>query len=673
MSVIAECPDETTDAAKKRKREEAEKGDPDSVEQRWNTWFKSIMQDIMRSGENPVTPAAAATTKKQLLKKKLKLKPDSEEQQQEGQEDQEEQEEQGEQEDQEEQEEQEDQEEQDDDEKESDDDDDDDEADLEAMTALLGKNAALLLLGNKRLGNDIWKRDLTEDEVKRYSFIFEKLDDMELDVPKILRSNLSDTEKEHAIYIMLNHRCNSQPYEDVARLIIHRRTNPLSTDRLARYDYLEKQLSQGITERSTLKYQIMDLPIPEKHMIVVWEIFESLQRLEPGTGDYNKLYEWMQCVLKLPWGKLCPLPVFRDTSDLRQKILSMRDQLDQNVYGLSGIKEELQLFSMDRLIPRSANVSQRTGKILAIEGSPGVGKTYLLKTLAKSWGIPFVGIAAGGCRDSSFWDGHLITYEGAVEGRIVKALKQAKTMNPMICIDEIDKLSEHEHGKDVTGILLHILDETQNSEFCDKYVGGDLPLDLSNVMWVVLLNDRQQINPVLRDRLYILKVPDPKAKEKVEMSRQIMIPDMMAVYGLTEEDIEIPAETISYIIESKTSGEKGVRKLKQLLEAIIRRVAYLKHTLVSLPTSAIYHAAATNILQSLQGIQAIGGENQQQMSRQDVAKERSEQKQKFAKQTSFYFPEFRLPVLVTKPVAEKLLSHYEVEEQFDYRAKGWIV
>jgi ATP-dependent Lon protease len=347
----------------------------------------------------------------------------------------------------------------------------------------------------------------------------------------------------------------------------------------------------------------------------------------------------------------------------------MRQQLDLQVYGLSGVKEELMLFCMDRLIHHTragAGGTQRGGKILAIEGSPGVGKTHLIKTLAKCWGLPFQGIAAGGCKDSSFWDGHGITYEGAVPGRIVKALRQAKTMSPVIYIDELDKLSDHEHSKDVTGILLHILDESQNSEFFDKYI-GEIPLDLSNVLWVISINDRNGINPVLRDRLYILKVPDPKVKDKVEMVNQIMLPEIMKIHGLNEEDIVLPSETVAYLIQSKTSEEKGVRRLKQLLEAIVKRVAYLKHTLIALPPAAVYHAAASDIIMNASQSKPIV--RQQQSS----SAQRQQQKADFTKQTSFYFPDFRLPLLITDKVVDQLLSHYEVDDLFDYRKSGWIM
>ena len=150
------------------------------------------------------------------------------------------------------------------------------------------------------------------------------------------------------------------------------------------------------------------------------------------------------------------------------------------------------LFSMDRLFPHSfpgQAKKNNKGRILCIEGSPGVGKPHLVRTMASAGGVPFQGIAVGGAKDSSFFEGHGITYEGAVPGCMVKALRKVKVMNPYILLDEVDKLSDHDQANDVTGVLLHMLDESQNNEFSDKYL-GDVPLDVSNIFWVITINDR---------------------------------------------------------------------------------------------------------------------------------------------------------------------------------------
>lgn len=555
-------------------------------------------------------------------------------------------------------------------EKEDDDDDDDEE---ETLQNILGK-ATMMLLGAAGQADidQVWKEGLNEEEVKRYAWIFDKLEDMQMDIPKILRSNLTDSEKERAVYVMLNFQTNSPSYEEMARLIISRKQNPIPLEKLQHYEAMERELSKATKDRVQLKFKVLDLQMKLEHKSIVWEEFEQLKNLEPGQSDYHKKFEWLQWILRLPWNKFYPTPVFQNAGMLCQAMIEFRNDLDRHVYGLPNVKEELMLFSQSRFVPHtlpgqleSAGLSHAGGRILAIEGSPGVGKTHLIKTLARCWGIPFQGIAAGGCKDSSFWKGHGRTYEGAVPGRIVQALRSMKAMNGVICIDELDKLSEHEHSKDVGGVLLHILDETQNNEFYDDYL-GDVPVDLSHVLWVLLINDRNTIPPVLRDRLYIIKVPDPTVKDKLETVKTITLPEILKVSGLDASEIEFTDDAIKHIIDTKTCKEKGMRRLKQLLQAVVKRVAYLKHNLIGLPNAAVWHAAQVAAMNAIRtGTPMQGPEMPQPLT--------TAQKETFAKQTSFYWPEFKLPLKVTVDVLEKVLHHYKVDDLMDYREKGWII
>jgi ATP-dependent Lon protease len=505
---------------------------------------------------------------------------------------------------------------------------------------------------------DVWQNDLTEAEIAKYEWIFKGLEEMQLDIPKILRSNLSDKEKENAIGVMLNFQVNSPQYEEVARLIRKRKETPVSVEKLERYEKLEQELLRQTTDRVSVKFQILDLPIAAQYRRNVWDVYDQIQQLEPGTSDYHKHFEWLQWIIRMPWGKTFPMPVFLDSSQLRHALTSLRVDLDKKVYGMPHIKEEITLFSMDRFIPTTG--FGKSGRILCIEGSPGVGKTHLIRTLAKSWNLPFVGIAAGGCKDASFWEGHGRTYEGAIPGRIVHAIKQMNAMNGVIYIDEIDKLSDQ--SQDVSSALMHLLDESQNSEWYDKYF-GDIPLDLSKILWVLSINDRNAIHPVLRDRLHIIKVPDPSLKDKVETAKLVLIPDLMAVHGLNSDDVEWPDEVITHIIKEKTEKEKGLRTLKQCIEAIIQRLAYLKHTLIGLPSSAIWHAAAVG---AQQGVSF----NQIKSTAEGSTKD---DRERFINQTTFFFPDFRMPMTLTVAIVGKLLEHFLPSEAFDYQKSGWIM
>lgn len=540
--------------------------------------------------------------------------------------------------------------------------DNDSDSDSSASSAANSFRTTLMLL--KGGASDItenWKEELTEEEIKKYEWIFNNLEEMQLTVPKILRSNLSDKEKEEAINVLAN-ESNPQVHDNTARLIKKRKEVPIPLEQLQRYEELEKQLLRETADKMGMKYRILDLPMPSKFKRNVWDVYEQIRMLEAGQGDYHKHYEWLQWILQMPWGKFSATPVFRDSSELRKVITDLRVELDSKIYGMHKLKEEILLFCMDHFLPTSFNGVSRPkrGRILTIEGSPGVGKTHLIRTLAQCWGLPFVGIAAGGCKDASFWEGHGRTYEGAVPGRIVHAVKQLNSMNGIIYIDELDKLSDQ--SQDVSSALMHLLDETQNSEWYDKYF-GDVPLDLSNIMWILTINDRKTIHPVLRDRLHIVAAPDPTVSDKVATGQSILIPEMLTSNGLEVDEIEFPNDVLQHIINSKTAKEKGLRAFKQCIEAIIQRVAYLKHTLVSLPVAAVWHAATATGTAGTAGTANVTKKKKPNKEERDL----------FAKQTSFYFPEFRMPLVLTVPIVDHLLQNFKPSEDFDYVKAGWII
>jgi ATP-dependent Lon protease len=170
------------------------------------------------------------------------------------------------------------------------------------------------------------------------------------------------------------------------------------------------------------------------------------------------------------------------------------------------------------------------------------------------------------------------------------------------------------------------------------------------------MNDRNKINPVLRDRLHIVTVPDPSQSDKIATAKTILIPEILDCNNLATDEVEFPDEVLAHILDTRCKGQSGMRSLKQTLEAIIQRVAYLKHTLISLPFSAVWHAA------------------QQQLEYVPPPSVTASivERDAFAKQTSFYFPEFQIPLKLTPQCVEKLLHNLKIHEEFDYVKSGWI-
>ena len=211
-----------------------------------------------------------------------------------------------------------------------------------------------------------------------------------------------------------------------------------------------------------------------------------------------------------------------------------------------------------------------SGYIIGIQGSAGVGKTKLIKEgICNALNYPNVFISLSGTDDSSFLKGHSYTYEGSSWGKIVQTLIDSKSMNPVIYFDELDKISDTPRGEEIVGILTHLTDTSQNSEFHDKYF-SEVEFDLSKCLFIFSYNDESKVNPILRDRMYRIQTKGYDASEKVTISRKYLLPKIREQVNFKEGDIIIPDETIEYIITNKslTKEEDGVRNLKRCLEVI---------------------------------------------------------------------------------------------------------
>ena len=211
------------------------------------------------------------------------------------------------------------------------------------------------------------------------------------------------------------------------------------------------------------------------------------------------------------------------------------------------------------------------GNAIAIKG-PMDGKTTLVKEgISKVLGRDFAFMALGGATDSSFLEGHGYTYEGATWGKIIDCLVQANSMNPVFFFDELDKISDTPKGEEITGILTHLTDTTQNSKFHDKYF-AELEFDLSKCLFIFSYNDENKVNPILRDRMYRVQTKGYDTKEKTVIANQYLLPKIRKQVCFTDEDILINDEVMKHIISHHTEGEKGVRNLKRCMEIIYTKM-----------------------------------------------------------------------------------------------------
>jgi len=314
---------------------------------------------------------------------------------------------------------------------------------------------------------------------------------------------------------------------------------------------------------------LLEADIPVKFKGAAMKKIGSLRHMEPGSGEYYKIKNWVDTFMRIPFGKTQDLPICIEdgVDNCHEFMANAQKTLDAAVYGLNDAKMQI-MQMLGQLITNPKSV----GTAIAIHGPPGTGKTSLVKEgISKILNRPFAFIALGGATDSSFLEGHGYTYEGSMWGKIVQILIDSKCMNPVIYFDELDKISETPKGEEIAGILTHLTDTTQNSQFHDKYF-AEIDFDLSKCLFIFSYNDESKVNPILKDRMYRIQTKGYNQKQKTVISNNYLLPRIREQVKFSVEDITIPESTIHYIIDNYCMKEDGVRNLKRCLEIIYTKL-----------------------------------------------------------------------------------------------------
>ena len=317
------------------------------------------------------------------------------------------------------------------------------------------------------------------------------------------------------------------------------------------------------------KLTLLESDIPRDMKAVALRKVGMLQYMEPGCGEYCKLKNWVDAFMQIPFNKNKNLPItISDGVDRCHDFMTAaKTRLDTAVYGLNDAKMQI-MQMVGQWIANPAAI----GTAVAIHGPPGTGKTSLVKEgISKILGRDFAFIALGGATDSSFLEGHSYTYEGSVWGKIVDILIRCKSSNPVIYFDELDKISETSKGEEIVGILTHLTDTSQNSQFHDKYF-SEVGFDLSKCLFIFSYNDESRVNPVLLDRMYKIRTTGYGTKDKTFIAQHHLIPRIRTEVNFAEGDIVIPDSVVEYIVETHTQKEAGVRNLKRCLEIIYTKL-----------------------------------------------------------------------------------------------------
>ena len=304
-----------------------------------------------------------------------------------------------------------------------------------------------------------------------------------------------------------------------------------------------------------LEAKVIEAKLPEEAEKAAKKELKRLRNMSSSQAEYTVARTYLEWLCDIPWSRSS-----RDKIDLAE----VRRTLDADHYGLEKAKKRL----IEFLAVRKLKADMK-GPILCFVGPPGVGKTSLGQSIAKAIGRKFVRVAMGGVRDEAEIRGHRRTYVGAMPGRIAQGLKKADTNNPLLILDEVDKLANDSRG-DPSAALLEVLDPEQNHTFSDHYL--DVPLDLSRCFFIATANQLDPIPPALRDRLEILELSSYTHEEKLQIARQHLLPRALEDHGLDAGRCNIPDATLAALIASYTR-EAGVRNLKREIASICRAVA----------------------------------------------------------------------------------------------------
>ena len=322
---------------------------------------------------------------------------------------------------------------------------------------------------------------------------------------------------------------------------------------------IQKELGEDesgeAAEAELLRERLEKAELPEEVRTEAERELKRLERLPPAAPDYHVIRTYLEFILELPWLK---------SSEDKLELAEARSILDEDHYGLEDVKERiLEFLAVIKLRPDTKS------PILLFVGPPGVGKTSLGRSIARALGRQFERMSLGGVRDEAELRGHRRTYIGAMPGRIIQSIRRAGVNNPVLMLDEIDKLGNDYRG-DPAAALLEILDPQQNNTFRDHYL--DLPFDLSRIFFIATANQLGPIPPPLRDRMEMIRLAGYSDREKLEIARRYLIPRQTGENGLNQAQLKIEDSAVE-LIASRYTREAGVRQLERNVGSVARKVA----------------------------------------------------------------------------------------------------
>ncbi|XP_047996273.1 lon protease homolog, mitochondrial isoform X2 [Leguminivora glycinivorella] len=409
----------------------------------------------------------------------------------------------------------------------------------------------MLAQGQRVVDNPVYLSDLgaslTGAEPAELQAILE-----EMDIPKRLMMSLSLLKKEYELS-KLQQKIGKEVEEKVKqqhrKYILHEQLKVIKKEL-----GLEKDDKDAIGDK--FRERLADKTVPAAVQTVIDEELNKMNFLESHSSEFNVTRCYLDWLTSLPWGI---------TSKENLELKDAQVILDEDHYGMEDIKKRILEF-----IAVSQLKGSTQGKILCFHGPPGVGKTSIARSIARALNRQYFRFSVGGMTDVAEVKGHRRTYVGAMPGKLVQCLKKTGTENPLVLIDEVDKIGKGVHG-DPSSALLELLDPEQNANFLDHYL--DVPIDLSRVLFICTANVVDQIPEPLRDRMELIDMSGYVAEEKLAIAQQYLVPTARKNCGLTDEQLNLTSEALTTLIKSYCR-ESGVRNLQKHIEKISRKVAY---------------------------------------------------------------------------------------------------
>lgn len=359
---------------------------------------------------------------------------------------------------------------------------------------------------------------------------------------------------------------DEEDYSEYAKERKYRKS--LDKKQRAHYDATETRLRELSGAVIPIKYSILDSNMAESVKARCLEYVSQITEDEDSSDAKRR--SWLQTLLKVPFGKYSVLIEADSTKDGSALIKEARQCLDSVVYGNRVVKDTLQ-----ELVAQRISNPQGRPPVIGLIGPPGVGKTTIARYgIAKALNKPFYQISCGGLQDAASLRGHSYTWEGSTHGALLDAVMQTGCMDPVILLDEIDKIGETKHGQEVQSMLIHLLDPTQNCSFQDEYFSG-IDLDFSRAVFVLSLNDSSSMSPILRDRVQFVKMDTPTANDKVAIAQRFLIQKSLDNVGISSDKLTFAEETLQKAI-SNGLNEEGVRNLYRSIEGCIRKLNLLR-------------------------------------------------------------------------------------------------